>query len=85
MQVESKNYCMVMRTESLGAILATSIEPNLIIWERFTQPLHEELPITLTQRQGLLSLTSLWISIVRNRDMIFIVGQRDEICGIMIL
>ena len=49
MQVESKNYCMVMRTKSLGAILTTSIESNLVIWERFTQPLHEELPITLTK------------------------------------
>ena len=43
MQVETKNYCMVVRAEGRGAILTTSKIANVVIGESFTKTLPKQL------------------------------------------
>ena len=85
MQVESKNYCMVMRTEGGGAILTAHEIPDMVIREGFPKTLPEKLHMTLLEAKRLHRLSGLRVSIPMAGYMFFVVGQGQEVGGIVIL
>ena len=85
MQVESKNYCMIVRAEGGGAILTAHKIPNMVIRKGFPKALPKKLHVTLLQTKRLHRLSSLRISIPMTGYMFFIVGQSQEVSRIVIL
>ena len=85
MQVETKNYCMVVRPEGRGAILTTSKIANVVIGEGFPKALPKKLHVTLLQTERLHRLSSLRVSIPMAGNMFFIVSQSQKISHIVIL
>ena len=76
---------MVMGPEGLTAILTGGEETNMVIRERFAEPLHEQLKITLPKSERRRSKASIRITIVRDRNMVIIISERHKVCRIMIL
>ena len=85
MQVKSKNYCMIMRTEGSGAILTAHEIPDMVIREGFPKALPKKLHVTLLQTERLHRLSSLRVSIPMAGNMFFIVSQSQKISHIVIL
>ena len=85
MQVEPKNYCMIVRAEGGRAILTTHEIPNVVIGEGFPKALPKKLHVTLLQTERLHRLSSLRVSIPMAGNMFFIVSQSQKISHIVIL
>ena len=76
---------MVMGSEGLAAILTSSKETNMIIRERFAEPLHKQLEISFPKSERRSSKASIRITIIRDRNMVIIISERHKVCRIMIL
>jgi hypothetical protein len=76
---------MIVRAEGGRAILTTHEIPDMVIREGFPKTLPEKLHMTLLEAKRLHRLSGLRISIPMTGYMFFVIGQSQEVSGIVIL